>query len=939
MFELMGGAMDILREASQVIVQPPGDLVYFLVTLFALQQALVAALGYAGGRSGSALARRWVWVTGGLLLGRVVMIAIGLLSVGGFVEPRVALPPLERWLILTSGLGIAWAGLLGNRPKPWHSFALCGALALSLAVFIYDTAMRSSAADLVVVPGGVSVWQQAIVLGVLIAVMCLAMIMRSLEWEWALGVALLWALGTAAELVWPDFTVAVNGWQRLASLAALPLLSVWVHRQLSTSTVGQRQAVALSGALPLVEVVQSISRARDLDSTLIVASSRLADLLGVEMCTLVLADEGSTDAVRVVAIHPPTAVQMDPPRLELSDYAGLGSAFRERSVVIASPQVDDPWLSALYIALGFEKPLPSAIIPLRHQGQMSGVMVLGKPQRGNRWRAEDLEEPMLVAGLVAESISVARSPVARRSEGEAAALGVPLGVQAGAEQQKLVEMLDQAKQQIRSLSARIRTLMQEVKARDEEILALNMAAEPQAPASRETELAVWQNEVRELIEERESLHRKLKELTEDRTVLQTERARLGTQLVAVKEQLAQVEDHRERLEEELADLQSRGAIISTPQRPSEVDLQKGSPPKDFDVDASNPTQATTVVAQARDVDQDRVGLVVVDEDGQITMADALARQMLRLPIGDVVGMPINGAYPDPQWAQTVSDLLTHSRNGGPHRAHLSLSSETGTIEANFAALRGKDGGVDGLAITLRSSESESEQHEAVVSLASELRTPMTAITGYTDLLLGEQAGILTDMQQQFLERVKANVEQLSHLVSDLNQVASPDARSVGLSPKPVSLVQIIEEAIMGLAASFRERRMAVQLDFPEELPLVQADRDSLYQIMLRLISNALACSKEGGQVVVGAREEAFGEVGKHLRISVTDTGGGIAPEDYPRVFRRFYRANQPLVEGLGETGVGMAVAKALVEANGGRIWVESTEGVGSTFSFLLPTGK
>jgi signal transduction histidine kinase len=213
---------------------------------------------------------------------------------------------------------------------------------------------------------------------------------------------------------------------------------------------------------------------------------------------------------------------------------------------------------------------------------------------------------------------------------------------------------------------------------------------------------------------------------------------------------------------------------------------------------------------------------------------------------------------------------------------------------------------------------------------------MTAITGYTDLLLGEQAGILTEMQQQFLERVKANVEQLNHLLNDLVQIASPDTRPAELRPEPVNLIEIIEEAIMGLAARFRERRLAVQLDLPSELAPVRADRDSLYQIMLRLLSNAVLCSKEGTQVVVRAEEEVYSEDGKHLRISVVDTGGGVAPGDYSRVFRRFYRANQPLVEGMGETGVGMAMAKALVEANGGRIWIESEPDAGSTFSFLLP---
>ncbi len=922
----MGGVMDILQEAIRVIVEPPGDLVYFLVTLFALQQALMSALGRSSGLSGHTLARRWIWVIGGLLIGRVVLIGIGLLSVGGLVEPSVALPSSERWLILACGLGIAWAGLLGQRPQRWQTTVLWITLALSLLAFGFDTAARLGVVGQAAFPGDAFVWQQGAVLLVLILSMGLAIVLHPPEWEWAVGVLLLWILGTVAQLMWPDAATSVDGWQRFASLVALPLLSVLVHRQLSGSEAARPQRTALSSALPLVDVVQSVSRARDLDSTLIVASSKLAGLLGAEMCALTLFEEGDPDGTRVVAIHPPTAVQMDPPRLDLADYAGLRSVFEERSAVVASPQVDDPWISALYNALGFDKPLPLAAVPLRYQGQMLGLMLLGKSQRGNRWRVTELADPTLVAGLVAESIAIARSAAVRRPEAEPQA--------ADTEQRDTAELLEQATQQIRALNARIRTLMQEIKERDEEIIALNTTREPQAAASRETELAVWQDEVRELIEERESLHRKLKELTEDRTVLQTERARLGGQLVSLKEQLVQVEDHRERLEEEVASLQSQAASASVSKVLPEgtvLEVSRASQPA-----ITSSAQAQT---QEREVDQDRVGLVVVDEDGQITMADALARQVLRLPVGDVVGMPINGAYPDARWAQTVSDLLTHSRNGGPNRAHLSLASETGTIEADFAALRGRDGEVDGLAITLRSSESESEQYEAIVSLAGELRTPMTAITGYTDLLLGEQAGILTDMQQQFLERVKANVEQLSHLVSDLNHVASPDARAVGLSPKPVSLVQIIEEAIMGLAASFRERRMAVQLDLPEELSLVHADRDSLYQIMLRLIANAVACSKEGDQVVISAREEVFAEAGKHLRISVTDTGGGIAPEDYPRVFRRLYRANQPLVEGMGETGVGMAVAKTLVEANGGRIWVESDQGVGSTFSFLLPVGE
>jgi signal transduction histidine kinase len=270
------------------------------------------------------------------------------------------------------------------------------------------------------------------------------------------------------------------------------------------------------------------------------------------------------------------------------------------------------------------------------------------------------------------------------------------------------------------------------------------------------------------------------------------------------------------------------------------------------------------------------------------------------------------------------------------QTHLSLLFGNESVEADLTTLRGRDGKPDGLAITLSTSESHAERYEAIVSQASEFRTPMTAITGYTDLLLGEQPGILTPIQKQFLERVKANVEQLNHQLNDLVSIASPDFHPIELSPQPVNLIEIIEEAIMGLAARFRERKLIVQLDLPPELGLVKADRDSLYQIMLRLLSNAVLCSKEGTQIVVSAGKTDSPINGENVCISVTDTGEGISPEDYSRVFRRFVRANQPLVQGMGETGIGMAVAKTLVEANGGRIWVESQPQVGSTFSFILP---
>jgi signal transduction histidine kinase len=130
------------------------------------------------------------------------------------------------------------------------------------------------------------------------------------------------------------------------------------------------------------------------------------------------------------------------------------------------------------------------------------------------------------------------------------------------------------------------------------------------------------------------------------------------------------------------------------------------------------------------------------------------------------------------------------------------------------------------------------------------------------------------------------------------------------------------------------------MDMPSELPSIQADPDSLYQIVLRLLSNACQCSAPGTDVTVHARLEEYDTqmdgLPDYLFMSVTDTGGGIAPQDQQRVFQRLYRADNPLIEGVGDTGVGLSIAKALVEMQGGRIWAESEAGIGSTFSFILP---
>ncbi|MEW6285625.1 MAG: ATP-binding protein [Chloroflexota bacterium] len=234
----------------------------------------------------------------------------------------------------------------------------------------------------------------------------------------------------------------------------------------------------------------------------------------------------------------------------------------------------------------------------------------------------------------------------------------------------------------------------------------------------------------------------------------------------------------------------------------------------------------------------------------------------------------------------------------------------------------------------------SEQAEVIASIAQELRQPMSSIVGYTDLLLGESVGILGALQRKFVERIKASTERISNLINDLIQVTTLETGLDDLKPEPVNLDLIIDNAMSYTSSQVREKNISIHLDLPKKLEPIYADREALQQILIHLLQNAGAASPQEGTVHL--RVKTHSEGGKdYVLLQVSDTGGGIPPEDLPRVFTRLYRADNVLIQGIGDTGVGLSIAKTLTEAQHGRIWVDTEPGVGSTFSVLLPvaTGK
>jgi signal transduction histidine kinase len=229
-----------------------------------------------------------------------------------------------------------------------------------------------------------------------------------------------------------------------------------------------------------------------------------------------------------------------------------------------------------------------------------------------------------------------------------------------------------------------------------------------------------------------------------------------------------------------------------------------------------------------------------------------------------------------------------------------------------------------------------DQAEIIASIAQELRQPMSSIVGYTDLLLGESVGILGALQRKFLERVKASTERMGGLVDDLVQVSSSGGEKLDLNPECVDLNALIDEAVALTMGQLREKNILLRVDIPEQLPSITADKDAMQQIFIHLLQNAGSASRLEGEISIRAVVKKENGQQDFILLQVTDSGAGIASDDIPRVFSRLYRADNALIQGVGDTGVGLSIVKALVEAHGGRIWVDSEVGKGSTFSILLP---
>lgn len=247
----------------------------------------------------------------------------------------------------------------------------------------------------------------------------------------------------------------------------------------------------------------------------------------------------------------------------------------------------------------------------------------------------------------------------------------------------------------------------------------------------------------------------------------------------------------------------------------------------------------------------------------------------------------------------------------------------------------------------REVEADRMKNEFIGTMSHELRTPMTAIKGFTQLLAMGGLGQLNDTQREFVNTIYSNTERMINLINDVLEITKIESGSIDLEWRSLHLAEALSGVIAELQPQIAQRQHQLTISIPPGLPLIRADAMRLHQIFHHVLLNAIKYTPPGGKITIAAREtlnvdlpepvrSTLSDGRRYLLLSISDTGVGIKPEDLPRIFDRFFRTDNPLKVEAGGTGLGLSIVKPLVELLGGRIWVDSIVGEGSTFFIALP---
>ena len=331
------------------------------------------------------------------------------------------------------------------------------------------------------------------------------------------------------------------------------------------------------------------------------------------------------------------------------------------------------------------------------------------------------------------------------------------------------------------------------------------------------------------------------------------------------------------------------------------------------------------------------GVLVCDRDSCIVLSNPAASRMLKVAESSLIGNMLPQDNLHPELSKIIQETLATAE-----KTYTSVSQELSIGESGEIFLRAHTAPVrNDLNETLGSvtvlqdishlKELDKMKSEFIAMVAHELRAPLAAVEQQLTVILNKMAGDITEKQEQLLSRAKERTKGLLTLIKDLLDLSKIEAGMMVQYKEPLSLQEVVQKVVDLMRVEADAKKLDLEFTVPPELPLINADRNSMEGTFTNLISNAIKYTPEGGKIWVTLNEE-----GGFIKATVSDTGIGIKKEDLPRIFDKFYRVKTVETRQIVGTGLGLSIVKSIVDAHLGSISVESEEANGTTFTVLLP---
>jgi NtrC-family two-component system sensor histidine kinase KinB len=330
------------------------------------------------------------------------------------------------------------------------------------------------------------------------------------------------------------------------------------------------------------------------------------------------------------------------------------------------------------------------------------------------------------------------------------------------------------------------------------------------------------------------------------------------------------------------------------------------------------------------------GIVVVDPEARVSDLNPKAAEILGVRAGEFRGEHFLELWADEEVFRQVKQVLAEGKAPAPAAEEGTLTIQKGQDRRHYQLLispiQNKPGRTQGAVLLLRDvtrlKELNQLKSEFIMKASHELKNPLTGLTMNISLLRESALAGLKGEEQRLLESAEEDLRRLRNLVNDLLDLSRIEAGKLTMEIAATSLRSVAEKALEAMRAQAEQLDIQVSADLPESLPPVLADANKILWVLTNLVANALRYTPRGGFVRISAEPEEAS-----VRVEVRDNGQGIPYEDQARLFEKFFQARGG---SSGSLGIGLAICKEIIRAHRGAIWVDSTPGQGSTFSFTLP---